>query len=75
MNVRELIFEEINLLGEDQLAELYSVIRNFVQSEKSKKQSFMSKLRQIRIEGPEDFSANLDSYIMGRKQNAEKNIC
>ena len=75
MNVRELIFEEINLLGEDRLEELYAVIRNFVKSEKGKKQSFMSKLRQIRIEGPEDFSANIDSYIMGRKHNAEKDIC
>jgi len=59
MNARELIFEEIDMLGENQLEELYAVIRNFVQSKKRGKQSFMSKLQEIGIEAPEDFSENL----------------
>ncbi|OQX05024.1 MAG: hypothetical protein BWK80_52795 [Desulfobacteraceae bacterium IS3] len=64
MTLRELIHTEIDVLNESRLVELYPLIRNFVQSQESaEKQSFMSKLQQIRIEAPEDFSVNLDRYI------------
>lgn len=60
MTLRELIHTEIDALNENRLAELYPLIRNFVQAQEvSERQSFMSKLQQIRIEAPEDFSVNL----------------
>lgn len=34
----------------------------------SKKQSLMSRLKNIQIEGPADFAANVDLYISGEKQ-------
>ncbi|HYP20213.1 MAG TPA: SRPBCC domain-containing protein [Chloroflexia bacterium] len=32
------------------------------------KQSFMSQLRSIKIEGPEDFASNIDLYLSGEKE-------
>lgn len=43
--------------------------KNLAQSEQSgKKQSLISKLKQIKIDGPEDFAENLDLYLSGEKR-------
>lgn len=43
--------------------------KNLVQPEQSgKKQSLLSKLKQIKIDGPEDFAENLDLYLSGEKR-------
>ena len=34
----------------------------------NKKQSFMSKLKTIKIDAPEDFANNIDLYISGEKR-------
>ncbi len=69
MTTKELIKAEIDTINEEDLDELYNMIKGFAQSrEQSKKQSFMSKLRSIQIDdAPEDLAANLDLYLSGEK--------
>ena len=58
MTTREIIQTEIDSLGEDMLDELYPLIKRFIKSKRAaKKPSLMSKLQQIKIDAPEDFSA------------------
>ncbi|BAY46037.1 hypothetical protein SAMD00079811_36440 [Scytonema sp. HK-05] len=68
MSTKEKIQAEIDNLDEKHLDELYLLIKNFTQSKQSsQKLSFMSKLKQIKIDAPEDFAANLDLYVSGEK--------
>ncbi len=68
MIFKELIKSEIEKVPEDRLEELYSVVRSYSQpSANGDGWSFMSKLRETRIEGPEDFAENLDLYLTGEK--------
>ncbi len=75
MTKKEQIQAEIDNLDEKYLDELYILIKNFTQSKQQpKKTSFMSKLKQIKIDAPEDFATNLDLYISGEK-GVESDIC
>lgn len=66
MTAKDKIHAEIDSLDEEYLDELYLLIKDFTQSKQQpKKPSFMSKLKQIKINAPEDFSSNLDSYLAG----------
>jgi hypothetical protein len=68
MTTKELIQAELDGISEEDLDELYSLVKDFTQSKKqSHKQSLMSKLRAIHIDAPEDFSANFDLYASGEK--------
>lgn len=69
MITKELIHSEIDSINDEYLDELYSVIKSFIESRKNnKKQSFMSKLKSIKINAPADFAANLDQYMSGEKR-------
>jgi hypothetical protein len=75
MSIKEKIEAEINNIKEEYLDELYRLIRNFSQTKQQpKKANIMSKLKQIKIEAPEDFAANFDVYQYGQKSN-EEDIC
>ena len=68
MRTKELIQAEIDRISEEDLDELYSLVKDFTQSKQpSRKQSLMAKLRRIRIDAPEDFSTNFDLYASGEK--------
>ena len=68
MTIKELVEAEIEQLEEDQLDELYQLIRTLVQSKKpAAKPSLMSKLQQVKIDAPADFAANFDFYASGEK--------
>jgi hypothetical protein len=68
MTTKELIQAEIDRISEEDLDELYSVVRDFTQSkQQSRKPSLMTKLRAIKIDAPEDFSTNFDLYTSGEK--------
>lgn len=64
MAIKDLIKAEVDTVEEAQMGELYDVVRSFTRNgdhskaDKSKP-SLMSKLREIQIDGPEDFAANL----------------
>ena len=79
MKTKELIYAEIDSFNENSLNdlnELYALIKQFVQSKQKlghQKPSFMSKLQQIQIDAPADFSANFNQYANGEK-HAKTNI-
>ena len=59
-------------IPEERLGELYALVRSFVASKAgSPGPGIMAKLREVRIEGPADFAANLDLYLSGEKSVGE----
>ncbi len=69
MTTKELFKTEIDNLDNQDLEELYKIFRNFLDTKSvSQKPGFMSKLKRIKIDAPEDFSANLELYAAGEKQ-------
>jgi hypothetical protein len=45
------------------------VVRRLAESKaREQKPSFMSRIKRIQIEAPEDFAANLDLYVSGEKR-------
>lgn len=69
MTLKELIYEEINKISEDNLAELYEVVKQFAEVKSTHgKIGALTKLKQVKIQGPVDFAANLDLYLNGEKQ-------
>ena len=67
MSTKELITAEIETLSDDELSELYALVRQFAASKKHASPSLMSKLKRIQIDAPEDFATNLDLYTSGEK--------
>lgn len=68
MNPRDLIQEEIARLSDQQVKELYELVRELARAKQTgQKPGFMSRLRRIQIEAPEDFSENLDLYTLERR--------
>jgi hypothetical protein len=74
MTTKELIQAELDRVNEEDLDELYKLVKDFTKSKKpGSNQSLMSKLRSIKIDAPEDFSANFDLYVSGEK-SADPNL-
>jgi hypothetical protein len=68
MTIKELIYSEIDGVGEENLAELYEVVKRFTQEKAVQlNPGVLSKLKRIKIQAPEDFAANLDLYLTGEK--------
>ena len=66
---KELIKLEIDRVSDEQLEELYSVIKRYSQSPaRNGGPSLMAKLKEITIEAPEDFAENIDLYLTGEKK-------
>lgn len=69
MTTKELINAEIEKLSEDELKKVYGVIRSLAESKAGEQNpSFMSRLKRIQIEAPEDFATNVDLYVSGEKR-------
>jgi hypothetical protein len=65
MTTREIIAVELQKVDDAYLEELYEIIQQFAQSRQTgKKQTLMSKLRAIQIDGPADLATNLDIYAL-----------
>jgi hypothetical protein len=64
MTIKELIYLEIDRVGEENLAELYEVVKRFTQAKAVQpKPGVLSKLKGIKIQAPGDFAANPDFYL------------
>ncbi|HKI31735.1 MAG TPA: hypothetical protein VKA46_07695 [Gemmataceae bacterium] len=69
MTTKERIQAAIDTIGDEDLDELYSVIRNFAATKAAQPTTgIMAKLKGIKIEAPADFAANLDQYASGEKR-------
>ena len=59
----------LSLLEQAQVVTKNIEVTNVAQSKQSNsKQSFMSKLKSIKINAPEDFATNIDQYVSGEKR-------
>lgn len=68
MVTKEIIKSEIEQVPEERLEELYEVVKLYSTPKVGNNgMSFLSKLKKISIEGPEDFAANIDLYLNGEK--------
>ena len=66
MITKQMIQEKIEGLSEEQLKQVYGMIEQLNSSENTvKKQSLMSRLREISIDAPEDFSVQV-AISLGR---------
>jgi hypothetical protein len=65
---KELIKAEIEKVPDERLDSLYSLVKEFSRSAPvNGGRSLMSKLREVSIDGPEDFAEKLDLYLSGEK--------
>ncbi len=67
MTTKERIQAELEHLSEDDMAELLRVIQSRGQRGTGRKPGLMSRLRQVQIDAPADFAANLDQYASREK--------
>lgn len=68
MVTKEIIKSEIERVPDERLEELYEVVKIYSRTEtENNGSSLFSKLKKISIDGPEDFSENLDQYLSGEK--------
>jgi hypothetical protein len=69
MTLKELIYEEINKIEENNLDELYEFVKRFasVKSTVKLKSGVLGKLKRIKIQAPVDFAADIDLYMSGEK--------
>ena len=70
MTAKELIIAELDKLPEAELAELYTLIQRYLHKRKTEASSpaLLEQLSRIQIDGPEDFTENIDRYLSGEKQ-------
>ena len=74
MSIREQIVSKVQKLPESALPDVYEFVEKIgEQSGMSEQPSLMQRLRKIKIEGPRDFSRNIDLYLSGEKK-IEENI-
>ena len=60
MTMKERIKEEIDRLDEEQLEQLYEVVKGLAESKEEEPElSLMARLKRIQIDAPEDFAVNL----------------
>jgi len=66
---KEDIKQEIEKVPDEKLESLYKYVRELteVKPKKQSKESFMAKMRKIRINAPSDFATNIDDYLYGEK--------
>ena len=69
MTVKELIQAEIDKIPEEELNNLYQWIKEFTDKKNSNKKGILSQLKQIKIQGPTDFSVNFDKYSYQQESN------
>lgn len=71
MVTKEIIKSEIERVPEERLEALYEVVKIYSRTRtESNDGSLLSKLGNITVDGPEDFSENLDLYLSGEKTMA-----
>ncbi len=64
---RDLIHAAVEKAEEESLPELYRLVKGFAVPPSETAGNLMDKLLRIKIDGPEDWSENIDAYLNGEK--------
>lgn len=68
MTTKERLLKQIEQLDEAELETLFALVQQFLEGKASGSgDDFLLRLGDILIDGPEDFSENLDLYLRGEK--------
>ncbi len=68
MTTKELLLQQIEQLDEEELDALFAWVQQMLERRVGISDGdFLIRLGEIKIDGPEDFSTNLDLYLSGRK--------
>jgi len=69
MTTKELIQVELKALTDTELKEIYKLIKQYTHARRTKKKKGMlSRLKQIQIDGPQDFAAQHNAYVIGARR-------
>lgn len=69
MTTKELIVAEIGEFDDNELDELYNLIKKFsAKKRRAPSERLLSKLKRVKINAPSDFAANFDLYMSGEKR-------
>ena len=69
--MKELIQAEIDKIPEQELNEVYQLIKDFTDKKNSQKKGILSQLKQIKIQAPTDFSVNFDKYLYQQESDEQ----
>ena len=66
---KEDIKRETERVSDEDLERLYKYVKHLaeIKPQKQSKETFMAKMRKIKIDAPPDFSRNVDLYLSGEK--------
>ncbi len=68
MTIREKLHAEIDGLDEQGVDAVYQIVRHFASLQAGeRKGDLLTMLQTVKIDGPADFSENLDLYLYGEK--------
>jgi hypothetical protein len=69
MVTRKELHSELDRVSEEHLDEIYQLIKTFTSTKSNgKRPGLLAQLSKIKIEAPEDYSANFDLYASGEKR-------
>jgi hypothetical protein len=70
MTTKERILYELDRLDDQELEIFYRLVEQFLEArqQKTNQPGFLERLSEIEIDGPVDFSENIDLYLIGEKQ-------
>jgi hypothetical protein len=72
MTTKEKVLSVVNQLTdeftEEEWEELYRLLQQYVATLQERQASFLERLSEIELDGPEDFAENIDQYLNGEKQ-------
>ncbi|MDQ3633876.1 MAG: hypothetical protein M3405_05110 [Acidobacteriota bacterium] len=66
MTIREKLVEKVQNLPEESLSKVYEFVENIEETDET--EGLLKRLRKIKIQGPKDFSRNIDLYLSGEKK-------
>jgi hypothetical protein len=66
MTIREKLVEKVQNLPEESLSKVYEFVETVEKTDET--EGLLKRLRKIKIQGPKDFSRNIDLYMSGEKK-------